>query len=133
MTIDSAFLKWNRGNRISLYGGIEVAEGHTLTYSGDTQALYVPLLEGYNPSKEEVVTEAKANQRLRLIPAVLINPNKHKIKVVPNPALLDVAEVNCPDIIESDEPDTQPVVTAKFFKDFKLSELDWIVKLYLLA
>jgi len=133
MTIESAYLKWNRGNRVNLYGGVKLAEGFELKYSMDCQALYLPLLEGWNPSKEEVVGTAKRGMRLRLLPAGTINPVKHKVKVVFNPALIDVADVQCPDIIESDEGGTQPVVTAKFYKDFELSTLDWVVKLYLLA
>jgi len=131
--MESAFQKWNRGNRVSLYGGIETEPGFILTYSGDCQALYLPLRHGINISTDEVLMEAKRGQRLQLIPAATISPKKHKIKVVPNPALIDVANFQCPDIIESDEPGIQPVVTAKFYKDFDLTQLDWIVKLYLMA
>jgi len=133
--MESAYLKWNRGNRVALCGGLEQAEEgtYTLRFSADSQAMYIPLSEGWNPTKEEIVTVAKPNQRLRLIPAFTIKPSKYKVKVCVNPALLNVAFVQCPDIIEIDEVDTQPVVVAKFYKEFDLTTLDYLIKLYLVT
>jgi hypothetical protein len=128
----SGLYKWNKAQRVSLYGGVKLAEGYELKYGHDCKALYIPLRESFNPSKEELVTEAKANERLRLIPAATVTPHRYRVKVVVNPKLIEYAEVNCPDILEQDE-DANLVVMAKFYRKMDLTSLDWLVKLYLIA
>jgi len=130
--MESMYMNWARGNRVSVFGGITVDSADDVAYSKDYIAMLVPLGEAYNVSTEEIVSVGKANSRLKLIPKLSIAPKKYRIQVEPNPLLYEVADVFHEKIIEPDS-DSQPYIYVKFRREFDLSQLDYLVRLYLVS
>lgn len=131
--MESAYLNWARGNRISNYAGLQSLGDATYRYSDDYIELYIPLLEAYYPKEEQVVSEAKVNQLLRLIPACTLDVKKYRVQVEVNPKLLDHALVQAPSMITPNDKDVQPIVTAKFYRPMNMSELDYVIRLRLMG
>lgn len=128
--MESIYLNWARGNRLSKYGGIsEFTED--MKYSNDYIALYMPLGECYIPSKESIVTEVKSGTRAILLPKVPVSPaNRYRIAVVANPELYEYAQVHYEALIE---PGGKLRLYAKFHKDMNVHELDYLARLYLIG
>jgi hypothetical protein len=131
--MDSAYLNWARGNRLTNYVGFESINNTPIEYSSDYLELRVKLLEAYNPKDETVVTEAKANQLIRLYPACTLDIKKYRVQIEPNPKLLEYAMVAMPRILSCDDVGAQPIITAKFFKAMNFKELDYLVKMFLVG
>ena len=129
--MESMYLNWARGNRVKVYAGImNLPEG--VEYSSDYIAMYVPLAYGFNPSSEEVVAIGKANSRAVLVPDLSVSPAKYRIQVVPNPVLYEYADVMHEPLLEPGS-DSQPKLYVRFRKDLDLSELKYLVRLYLVG
>ena len=126
---DSLYLNWVRGNRVSLYAGItQSQEVAGYQFSGDYIDMYVPLAEIYKPSTEEVITEVQANTRAILIPTITLAPKRYRVQIEPNPALFEVADVQCASTSSEEDP-VQARVYAKFYKNFNPQDLEYLVKL----
>jgi hypothetical protein len=131
--MDTIYLNWARANRAQLYGGIRVVDGYEIRHSRDYSTMYVPLQEGFLLSEEQVVTQARAKQRLKLIPACTVRPGeRYRVQVVVNPLLYQYATINHNQLVEHDEP-VGPEIYAQFHRDFDLSQLDYLVRLYLIG
>lgn len=104
-------------------------EDHEFQWSSNYTGVKVPLLEAYNPSSEEIVTEAKRGNRLRLIPACTVGPDKDHIKIrVNKKALEEVADFPAEFTICPGSGD-QPHFYATFKRDFDLSKLDYLIEI----
>jgi hypothetical protein len=124
--MDSVYRKWIRGSRSSM---VTMRANYVMDYNRDYTSMYIPMAEAFNPSKEELVTEATANQLLRLIPACSVNlESGYKITVVPNPVLMEYALINYTPVLEAGD---QPMIIAKFHRSMDLSQLEYLVRLYL--
>lgn len=131
--METVYLNWARGNRLQTYGGVRVVDGHSIRYSRDYATMYVPLYEAFLLSEEAVVTTARAKQRIKLIPACTVQPaERYRVQAVINPALNSVATISYNNIVESDEPGSLEIY-AHFHRDFDLSQLDYLVRLYLVG
>lgn len=134
--MEHGLLNWIRGNRLTNHAGVEPAPGFDLTrdmtYSTDYLCLKVPLFEAYEMKEETLVKEAKVNQRLKLIPAVRVNPRTYRILVDVNPKLHAYADVLHTSIVEPGSGD-QPTIYARFRKPVDLTEFEYLIRMYLLA
>jgi hypothetical protein len=124
--MESLYRKWIRGSRSSM---LNVRAGVQPSYSHDYISAAVPLLEAFNPSKEEVVNSATANQLLKLIPACDLNIQRgFRMQMEVNPTLHEYALVSYNTLLE---PGDKPVVMAKFHRSMEFDQLDWLVRFYL--
>lgn len=128
--MDSMFVNLVRGNRLSLYLGLEMLGEHAYRFSKDYSYIEVPLLHAEN--SEGVVDKALRNQHLKVIPACKFKVQGSRLKVLvkTNPLLQEVA--TAPTMYMIEEESGSPIFYMTMRKDFDLSKLDWVVRVYLL-
>lgn len=132
--MSETFLNLLSGNTLKSYLGHQTDDTNSPNWAPDYTYIQVPLKEVYNPSDEKIVTKAMRNQQLKLIPACTINVrSRYKAMVKTNPKLQEVA--TCPTLYLIDGGDSREEISfyATFRKDYDLSELEWIVRVYLIG
>ena len=128
--MESAFVHLGRGNRV--YQCLGLSQDAEYVFSRDYLSVELSLKEAYNPSTEELVGEAKRGNRLKLLPSGILAPRKEYLLVVPNKKLEEVAEMPGSFVIAPNSGD-QAHFYAKFYKDYDLSQLDYLVKVLAFA
>lgn len=131
MGIESAFINLVRGNRLSMYMGLQLDSKEPPRFAKDYSYVEVAVREFWNPTEEKTVTKALRNQHLLVRPACVVNlKGSYKVLVKTNPKLQEVC--SCPALLVLDVGEgEQPSFYATFRKDFDVSELDWCVRLYM--
>ena len=124
-------IKWNIPGWLTSYGGLDPEQTSQVSFSTDKTAAYVPCAYDQDEDGEDL-TRIKKNSKVELVPVALTIPAKrYRVMVECNPKLYEVAQVQYQKIVE---PDTQGgTVYCKFTKDFDLSELEYLVRYYLIA
>ena len=113
--------------------GLQMTEGVPYKYAVDYSYVEIPLGTIYNPSTEEVLNKASRNQHLLLKPACSLRlDGNHKIIVKTNPLLQEFATVPAVLLLDPKSGE-QPHFYASFRKDMDLSDLDWLVRLYMVS
>lgn len=125
------FINSMRGNILTRYMHLQMAEGTEYTWLSDYTAVQVPILSAESATEEEPVTAAKANQSLLLISAATVTPVKgYKCLVTPNPELHKYASV--PSLLLYSVGDSGRVeLPARFHKACDLTRIEWLVRLHL--
>jgi hypothetical protein len=85
------------------------------------------LLSGEDAGKQ--VTEIKLNQLVKISPIGKINAGKYTIFVGFNPALAELGAVSCPAFCGNG---SEVSLVIKAYKNFSLSDLDYIFNIYLI-
>lgn len=131
--MDSVFLNLVRGNRMSAYMGFQSTEGKPYRNAPDYSYIEIPLDHMYNSATEEVQEKALRNQHIKLIPACKLDiRGSYKVLVIVNPALQEVS--TCPSMMLLEPGDRgAPSFYATFRKDMAVGDLNWVVRLYMLA
>jgi hypothetical protein len=131
--MDSMFLNLTRGSRLSAYMGLVLPSGEQPKFGPNYQYVEIPLA-GFRSSDGELLSEAKANQHLEVVAACTLNVRgSFPVMVHYNPALQSVASVGSNHIIWPGGDILTPTYFATFRKGIKGSELEWAVRLSLLA
>lgn len=131
--MDGVFLLVNRGNRLSAMLGLQMDEGVPYRFSNDYSYVEIPVGEAFSTSSEEIVTKAAANQKLRIRPACKLNVRgQYRVLVKVNPVLAPFANYQGIQLIDPNTGE-QPVIHASFHKSFDFADLEWCVRLYILA
>jgi len=128
--IGATFLNLFRLNLLPKLG----LDASKVKYGPDYTYIEIPWSgEMFSLKDETILTEAKNGQRVRLIPSVNLGDTiyKEKVLVVINPRLHEVAEAPAMQLLETSQGERISVI-ARFFRDATLSELDWLVRLYVL-
>jgi len=103
---------------ISIGGNI----GHFIPTSNNEATRVRGVIE-IEDGSEEVTTEVKMNQQVKLIPAGPFSLNKYTAIVSYNPVLADLGQINCPTILL---PGDELFLILRPRKSFNLAELDYI-------
>jgi len=107
--------------------------GEKYRFTDDHVALEVPISGGLT-GDEELVTEAKRGNRLRLIPEWQVDPQKYRVLVVPHQMLHQVAELGSVYLIDPCDGEAATIqIYARFFRDFDLTSLPYLCRLYMLT
>lgn len=131
--MDSMFLNLTRGSRLSSYMGLVLPDSNPPKFGPNYQ--YVEIgLAGFRSGDGELLEEAKPNQHLEVVPNCTINVRgSYAVMVHYNPALQLVASVGSNHIIWPGSGMVVPSYYATFRKGIKGSEVEWAVRLSLLA
>lgn len=128
--MDSTFANIFRRN-----SAVKIGLEGPFTYGHDYTFIEIPWSgELFDTTQEVVVTTAKKGQRLKVIPATnLFNRGfKEKCFIVVNPLLQEVADVSYMPLLET-AADDKINIMARFFKDSDLTNLSWLVRLYMFS
>ena len=118
-----SIIPWSTPGWYSSYGGIK--EEAVLRRSVDKGVIYVPM---DLPEELEIIRGSK----LTLNPVSTCRPNRrYRVMVEANPLLYEVANIQYERIVESETEGGQ--IHATFTKKYDLSELDYLVRYYLLG
>jgi hypothetical protein len=113
------------------YLGIPSSAAEQIRPTTDNMGARVPgiatLLNGEDAGK--LVNEAKINQLIKIVPVVGINPGKYTLHIGWNPKLAEFGAVSCNPFAGQG---TEVSLVIKAYKNFDLSELDYIFNLYVI-
>jgi len=122
-----SIIPWSTTGWYSSYGG--VSEDAVLKRSVDKGVIYVGLADSLTDAEEP---EIKRGTKIALQPTSTCSPNRrYRVMVEANPALYDVASIQYEKIVEHGSEGG--VVYATFTKACDLSELEYLVRYYLLG
>lgn len=129
---DPTFLNLLRGNRLSGYLRVRMAEGAVFRLSKDYTYAEMPLASARN-DKGEAVEKVLRNQQIELLAPFTIQPTPgYKGLVVVNPELYRYASVPSMLMFDVAEKPLPVSIFARFAKDMELSDIEWLCRVYLI-
>lgn len=130
--MESSFLNWARGNRLSMYAGLKMEEGHEFKYASDYTYLEIPAVGFYDDKEEQVVDKGMRNQHLLVIPACTLNmKGMLKVLVEPCPELAAYGSVQAGYYIHPGSGEKVPSFYINLHKNCDISNIPYAVRLYL--
>lgn len=130
--MESSFLNLARGNRLSSYMGLQMAEGKSYRYAPDYTYIEIPVSILYNPTDEKEVEKGLRNQHLFVTPACFVNiRGGYKVLVEPNPKLAAYGATQGMYYISSGAGEQVPGFYITLRKDLDISDVNYAVRLYL--
>jgi hypothetical protein len=128
----STFIRLASDSTRSNYLGLNMWEGKSFRFSRDYLSVEIPLGKVMNPTEDKEVDKASRNQHLLIMAACSVAPREgYKVLVKTNPVLQGYGSVPPLFLMEADELSI-PMFHVTFRKDFDVSTLEWVVRLYLL-
>lgn len=129
--MDSAFLNLIRGNRVTAYMGLKTAASPR--YGVGYQYIEIPV-KCFRKDDGTELFEAKANQHLEIVPDCTIKVRGNQpVMVHYNPALQAVGSLAGSHIVWPGGDEHIPSFYVSFRKGITTAELEWAVRLSLLA
>lgn len=126
------FLNLVRGNRLSSYMGLEMAEGFVYKFAPLYTYIEIPARSFI--LDRELVAEVKRNQHVWVNPACEINVRgNYTVEVEPNPALAEFGQVQAGYRIHPGTGHKEPGFWFTARKDVTLHQLDYAVRLYMVS
>ncbi len=130
--MDTSYANWARGNRLTQYAGLQMAEGVPLKYGADYAYVEVPADVLINAADGSRTDKALRNQSIIVVPACTLNVRgSYRIQVEPNPALWVFGPVQSQYYIHPESGLSTPSFYVYPRKDFDLADLQYAVRLYL--
>lgn len=129
----SVFMNLVRGNRLTGMMGLKHDDEKATNKFGPDYAYVEIPVRGFRTEAGDIVDKVKKNQRAFLEAAVTLDvKGRNRILAVVNPKLHFYAQ--CPGmlILEPGQGD-QPEFACHFKEDFEAGQLEWAVRLYMLA
>lgn len=132
--MDSAFLNLIRGNRVTAYMGLKTGDSNQNLRFGPGY-LYVEIsAKAFRKEDGTELTEAKPNQHLEIVPDCVVKVRGNQpVMVHYNPALQAVGSMAGSHIIWPGGEEHAPTYYVSFRKALLLQDLEWAVRLSLLA
>lgn len=132
MADSPTFLNLLRGNRLSGFLRVRMAEGYPVRLSKDYTYAEVLLAKIVN-DKGETVGKVLRNQQVELIAPFTIQPTPgYKGLVVVNPELYRFASVPSMLMFDTTEKPVQVSIPARFSRDMEPGDIDWLCRVYLI-
>lgn len=132
--MDGAFLNLVRGNRLTSWMGLSLPDGKAPKYG--PQYHYVQIPVGKVLKDGEPVEDGKIvrNQHVEIVADCSLKiRGQSPVLVVYNDELQRVASMGSMTILHLGGEQIVPSFWATFRKDFNVSDIEWAVRLYLLA
>lgn len=123
----ATFIKLAVPTYLNSYMSLKMLGDKKFAYGRDYYYVEVPTLTTFEEGKL-----APKGKWVEIKAAATVAPKKSRVMVVPNPLLVKVAALNPTPMIEMADGEVQLAVVANFHKDFDLSTLEWLVRVYLL-
>lgn len=129
--MDSAFLNLIRGNRVTTYMGLK--SDAPPRYGASYQYIEIPV-RCFRKDDGSELAEAKANQHLEVVPDCTIKVRGNQpVMVHYNPALQAVGSMAGSHIVWPGGEEHCPTFYVSFRKGITTVELEWAIRLSLLA
>lgn len=132
---DTVFLNLVRGNRLSNYLGLvsldETSAKKPYKFSKDYGCIEFPLYKAISGETGKNVRKVKAGTRVTLLPACEISPDIYRVLIEPHGILHKAATLSHKRIWEPGDKG-QPEIFADFHDDFDLSDVPYLLKLYMI-
>lgn len=124
--MDTTFLKLMSGTRLKNHAGLRMDEGSEPIYGKNYLHIDIPA----RPMKEEI----KRNQHVFLEAAGTIDvKGRNIVEVEPNPALAEYGQIQPPYRLHPDSGKQQLGIWFTAHKNVDLTELKYLVRLYMFA
>lgn len=128
------FLSLVRGNRVEGFLGLKLDPGVAYRFAQNYSYAELNLLDVLDAAGEKLNGDKIVrNQSATLRAGATIAPSHgHQALLVPNPIIFQYA--SAPSMLLLDTGDRRPVdLTIRTFRDLPLGELEWFMRLYLIA
>lgn len=126
---DTTFLNLVRGNRVTNYLGLHEDQ---VKFGPDYTYVELPAMHFLHADGEKADVAVR-NQHLQLVVAAFQPHRLYKLLVVTNPELQRVATIPAMYLVDGANEEVGVEIWATFRKDFKLADLPWAVRLYLMS
>jgi hypothetical protein len=131
--MDSAFLNLIRGNRVTAYMGLKLGDGVPPKYGPSYQYIEIPV-KCFRKDDGTELDKANPNQHLEVIPNCTIKVRgSQAVMVHYNPALQAVGSMAGSHIVWPGTDEQCPSFYVSFRKGITVAELEWAIRLSLLA
>lgn len=131
--MESAFLNLIRGNRISGLIGLKLPDSQAPKYGPNYHYIEIPV-KCFRKDDGSELEEAKANQHLEVIPNCTIKVRgSQPVMIHYNPALQAVGNHSGSHIVWPGGDEHSPSFYVSFRKAVSISDLDWAIRISLLA
>lgn len=134
--MDTSYLNWVRGNRITAYAGLAMETGYEYKFGPDYTYLEIPALKFQSSGDKDLEDDQKGsrNQHLLLLPACVVNiKGQYRVEVEPNPELSKYGAVQPGYYIHPGTGEQAPGIYMNLHRNCDISELSYAVRLYLRA
>ena len=121
-----SFLRWHHSLRMTKH---RIKSDQEISKSPSGAALLIKAKEIIS-DEEEITLTANRNSKIQIVPDVtykLVGDSQLMIDI--NPELFNYGSVNCVRYIDSSCP--SPIVYVKLHKNIDITDLDYLIKLYL--
>lgn len=130
--MDTVYLKLMRGSRLTNYMGLQMDEGTDLTLGKNYMFIDIPV-RGVD-EEGKLVTELKRNQHVFIESAASLDVRGMQIiEVEPNPALAALGQVQGSFKVHPGSGKQRIGVWFTARKDVNLTELTYLVRLYMIS
>lgn len=135
--MESAHVKLVSGSRIENYLGLRMDAGYNYTHGKNYMFISVPatvLVEASEKGMEEPTMTIKRNQHVFIPAACTLNVRGQSfLEIEPNPALAEFGQVQGTYRVHPDSGEMRPGVWFTARKDTDISELQFLINIYMVA
>lgn len=132
-SIATTFVNLVRGNRLSAYVGLQMTEEIPFKYGADYTYVEIPIQHLFLLSEEKVVTEAKKQQRIAIVPACSVEPRGTgtHLYIEPNRELALYGDISPSYYLHTGDGRVVPTIYMSLRKDVSLADVKYAIRIYM--